>query len=153
VKPIPDPRFRPVLERYCDLSIERYGAYQWDASDGKALKTLLGQQSQLTIEKWNVLLQVAFDESQADVYFALKPGFRFREFAAHFVKVAAKIKARQSFPLKQEASGIKAWQIRQLIERFKADATGASDKEAFWEDKFQRLLGINSRTAKRILDS
>jgi hypothetical protein len=148
-----DPRFQPIVKFYCAECEVRYGSgnYQWDGSDGKALASLLKRQPQLSLETLFTLVYKAFQWAHAggrNGFCPLQPGFRFREFAAHFVKVI--VYAESGNKGRRLVKKANIWGI---IKRYRAEACCVSEsrRRSWWDEKFQSHLGIKMSEAEKIL--
>lgn len=146
----PDPRFKTVCEFYCEESRRRFGAYQWDGSDGKALAALLKSQPQINVDRWKLMLVLAFTSAEKSRYCPVKLGFRFREFAANFVKIAA----RMPQLLRQEPDPMPG-QIRRLMTEKSAyrELIPPEKRHDWWDEICCHYLGITAERAKQIMDA
>jgi hypothetical protein len=145
-KRIADSRFQPIVDYYCQESQRRYGAYQWDGTDGRALGRLLLNQPQVDLEGWSRLLLTAFEWAEGAEWSPLSRGFRFREFGAHFVKIVVRMK-RGPRPAVSRAKVI------DIVSRFRSQACciSAERRDGWWDDLFQRHLGITLQEADAIM--
>lgn len=143
-----DPRFQPIASAYVAECERRYGQgnYQWDGSDGRALNDLLRRQPQMPLEKALAMIGKAFEWAHGEEFCPLQPGFRFREFCAHFVKIVVHSDAAR-------LPRVPATKVQQFFNRYGGEAVCISreNRDAWWNRKCQQILGITLKQAEEIL--
>lgn len=153
----PDSRFQPIVDFYFAEFERRHGAKPlWDGSDGIALGRLLFTQKQLPLEKLKKLVEDAFAWSDAwwgsvrkGDFCPLQPGFRFREFCAHFPKVAV----RGTRPLAENTFlRVSAAQVQRVFREYGDRVMGSREPNKMWDGFFGRELGISYDQACYILN-
>lgn len=148
-----DTRFQPIVDFYFAEFERRHGSKPvWDGSDGMALGRLLFTQKQLSVEKLTTLVADAFAWSDAwwgpirkGDFCPLQPGFRFREFCAHFGRVACFKSQRPPAPR------VSAREVHAVLRQYREQAMGHHEPEEFWDGVLTRTLGITHRQAAAIL--
>ena len=90
-----DPRYQGIVDFYYLNSQRLYGCCVFDGSDGKALKVLLSNHKQFSLDDLLDYLSKAFVISHSkELGYRLLPGFRLREFVSQFPKIVARFKTR-----------------------------------------------------------
>lgn len=157
----PDSRFQPVVDFYFAEFERRHGSKPlWDGSDGMALGRILYSQKQLPMEKLKALVETAFQWSDAwwgpvrkGDFCPLQPGFRFREFCAHFPKVVVRMQGQMPGARCQvsERPRVTAQQVTKIFREYGDRVVGAHDARQKWDQILRRTLGISYDEAHYIL--
>ena len=160
----PNSRFQLVVDFYFAEFERRHGAKPlWDGSDGMALGRLLFSQKQLSVEKLILLVEGAFAWSEAwwgpvrkGDFCPLQPGFRFREFCAHFPKVVVwgsgeRGKAKGESGLWRDHPRVSANEVRAVFREYSDRVVGAHDPQTRWDEILGRTLGISYEEATHVL--
>jgi len=152
-----DTRFQPIVDFYFAEFERRHGVKpSWDGSDGMALGRILFSQKQLPAEKLQRLVKMAFEWSDAwwgpvrkGDFCPLQPGFRLREFCAHFAKVAVRLQGER--PAAPDRPRVTANQVLTVFKEYGDRVMGAQNPKAKWDEILQRTLGISYDQARYIL--
>lgn len=166
----PDTRFQPVVDFFFAEFERRHGVKPlWDGSDGSALGRILFTQKQLTAEKLQQLVQTAFEWCDAwwgpvrkGDFCPLQPGFRFREFAAHFGKIVCRgvggrgeksfaHAGEKSFAHAGDKPRVTAQQVTRVFREYGDRVVGARDTRQKWDEILRRTLGISYEDAQYLL--
>ena len=155
-----DTRFQPVVDFYFAEFQRRHGSKPvWDGSDGMALGRILYSQKQLSVEKLSKLIETAFD--WADAWYGpvrkgdfcpLQPGFRLREFCAHFGKVACRLgQVAGAKGQVKERPRATAREVLAVFREYQDRVMGKANKQQLWDEILDRTLGITYEQATYIL--
>lgn len=163
----PDTRFQPVVDFYFAECERRDGLKpMWDASDGQALGRILFSQKQAPVEKLLKLVETAFNwaagwavRAPGVPFCPLQPGFRFREFCAHFGRVVCyRTNPLSVSPLSAPQGGearqrVTAREISKVFREYGDRVQGKSNKRELWDQILGRRLGITYSEAEHILET